>query len=488
MATEILPTIPQTSNQAVVSMTASALSSEGGESVEGEGGDFLSMIMSALSKDGKDVKNLNSLLPVIDGLSVKGEELLKVLPEEISSLELGEATFVQILQLLEVLNGKDAPKFMPKFDDKLKSILQNETIVEEFKNAKSIKDVLELGKKYNLGLENIKISSQDIKKMEKTFPILAEKGFFKQLKTQISSEVILKSKAKPKEENTTTLSSLLKDVKKDKKTNTKVDVDVDTNEMIKVKVDEKKPKIDKKIDSKVDEKIDIKEEIKNTKAQFKEDVKTKTSTDSKKVEISVPTSQNIAKSEPQINQNTNTNTNTNKTELTSDKSVNLADDAKQSNTDESNKQNSNTTGFAKEVAKPDNLQVKSSNLRQTLNTFAQDFKEQVEQYKPPVMKVQMSLNPKSLGEMEVTLINRGNNLHVNITSNTTAMNVFLQNQAEFKNSLVNMGFTNLEMNFSDKRQGQEGQNGTKFASENEEDFEEYANEETMLELTLPYYV
>ncbi|WXG61190.1 hypothetical protein VB002_07240 [Campylobacter concisus] len=38
------------------------------------------------------------------------------------------------------------------------------------------------------------------------------------------------------------------------------------------------------------------------------------------------------------------------------------------------------------------------------------------------------------------------------------MNLFLQNQAEFKNSLVNMGFTELEMNFSDQNQRQEKEN------------------------------
>jgi flagellar hook-length control protein FliK len=104
------------------------------------------------------------------------------------------------------------------------------------------------------------------------------------------------------------------------------------------------------------------------------------------------------------------------------------------------------------------------------------------------MKVQMALNPKALGEVDVTIINRGNNLHVSITSNTNTMTLFTQNQAEFKNSLVNMGFTNLEMNFSDQRQSNNEQ--SKNSSSANKDFFEEVEEETntSIELIVPQYV
>jgi len=127
--------------------------------------------------------------------------------------------------------------------------------------------------------------------------------------------------------------------------------------------------------------------------------------------------------------------------------------------------------------------------RDTFKDFAADFKEKMENYKPPVMKVQLALNPKGLGEVDVTIVNRGSNLHVNISSNTNTMSLFTQNQAEFKNSLVNMGFTNLEMNFSDQREKQEQQNnkGTKESNDffEEENLEE---ETTSIELVVPQYV
>ncbi len=99
-----------------------------------------------------------------------------------------------------------------------------------------------------------------------------------------------------------------------------------------------------------------------------------------------------------------------------------------------------------------------------------------------MMKIQMALNPKNLGEVDVTLINRGNNLHINFTSSPQTLNLFIQNQAEFKNSLVNMGFTNLEMNFS--------QNGEKNRQEfaNSENYEAYdEEEENLVEIVLPNY-
>jgi len=145
----------------------------------------------------------------------------------------------------------------------------------------------------------------------------------------------------------------------------------------------------------------------------------------------------------------------------------------------------------KQHIKTDTIASKQlSPTKDTFNNFAAEFKEKLENYKPPFMRVQMALNPKGLGEVDVTIVNRGNNLHVNITSNTNTMSVFTQNQAEFKNSLVNMGFTNLEMNFSDQRESKEQQNNDKSAKTYSENFEEEKLEEetTSIELLVPQYV
>jgi hypothetical protein len=69
------------------------------------------------------------------------------------------------------------------------------------------------------------------------------------------------------------------------------------------------------------------------------------------------------------------------------------------------------------------------------------------------------------------------------------MNIFTQNQAEFKNSLVNMGFTNLEMNFSDQRENKDNQNG-KSSNNQANSFEDeiLEDENTSLEIVVPRYV
>ncbi|HHW4156640.1 TPA: flagellar hook-length control protein FliK [Campylobacter coli] len=114
--------------------------------------------------------------------------------------------------------------------------------------------------------------------------------------------------------------------------------------------------------------------------------------------------------------------------------------------------------LVKDLNKISQNNTKNITPKETLQHFSQDLKAAMEQYKAPITKLSITLNPHNLGEVEVTLVQRGNNLHINFNSNTNAMNLFIQNQAEFKNSLVNMGFTGLEMNFSDQGRREQNQN------------------------------
>jgi hypothetical protein len=128
-----------------------------------------------------------------------------------------------------------------------------------------------------------------------------------------------------------------------------------------------------------------------------------------------------------------------------------------------------------------------NDIKKTFNTFAQEFKEKVESYKPPLMKIKMQLSPEKLGDVDVTLINRGNNLHVNINSSPSTIALFAQNQAEFKNSLINMGFTGLQMNFGENRDNQRGQQHKNENKQSRPDTEE-ANEIDGFEMTVPQYI
>lgn len=143
----------------------------------------------------------------------------------------------------------------------------------------------------------------------------------------------------------------------------------------------------------------------------------------------------------------------------------------------------------KDLSQVSRSELKSDlNLKETFRNFAQDFKEQMQTYKPPITRFNITLNPSNLGEVEVTLVQRGQNLHISFNTNTSTMNLFIQNQAEFKNSLVNMGFTGLEMNFSDqskKDRQQQGKNRSGYGFE--EEFENINPQNTALEFVLAKY-
>lgn len=427
MSSTLLPHSTTISNEAPISSVAKSLNADVSSAKDEEQGEegFLQLILSKIM--GKEQTSATS--------SVKeNEELLEI----DDKLLLKEATFVQILELLEKLgNSKKFGKF-PNFNDKLNALLQDSATLEEFKNAKNLKDILNLSKKYGLGLEKISISTKDISQLEKTFPKLAKEGFFHPKKAIIASEMILRKSQKTHTQQissqekgeTSTLSKILKELENQKTTQPK------TNEVVQ--------------NAKEDKTVDI---------------------------------------APKINSASLTKESTLNIQSKTTKNSSLAKEIMQEqNVQESSKSDNVNLNSIKDIKNQTN--IKTVDTKHTLNTFARDFKEQIEQYKPPLMKVQLALNPKNLGEMEVTIVNRGSNLHVNFTSNTQAMNLFIQNQAEFKNSLVNMGFTNLEMNFSDERKNQEQKRGNSNSNSNQEteEFDEFTKENTILNMVIPSYV
>ncbi|MFY4734650.1 flagellar hook-length control protein FliK [Campylobacter jejuni] len=149
--------------------------------------------------------------------------------------------------------------------------------------------------------------------------------------------------------------------------------------------------------------------------------------------------------------NANFNNNTNKETFTQEQTKTHSENVDKNSLDDLN-------SLVKDLSKVTQNNARNITPKETLQYFSQDLKEAVDQYKAPITKLSITLNPNNLGEVEVTLIQRGNNLHINFNSNTNAMNLFIQNQVEFKNSLVNMGFTGLEMNFSDQGKREQNQN------------------------------
>ena len=153
------------------------------------------------------------------------------------------------------------------------------------------------------------------------------------------------------------------------------------------------------------------------------------------------------------------------------------------------------TEKAQLLPKADSLEVKSKEAQQSMRVFATDLKEAVENYKPPFTRLTMKLNPEKLGEVEVTLVQRGNNVHINIQSaNQNSVAFLAHNATELKAQLAHQGITNATMNFMAGGEGQAQQQQQQQNNHNRfrayQSFEELElNEEQLgaLEIIIPHY-
>lgn len=91
--------------------------------------------------------------------------------------------------------------------------------------------------------------------------------------------------------------------------------------------------------------------------------------------------------------------------------------------------------------------------RNTLSHFASHLKEAVDNYKAPLMRVAITLNPKELGEIEVILKSRGNKLQVSLQSNPHAVALLYQNSGEFRQNLQQIGFGEVSVSFEGEERG-----------------------------------
>ncbi len=148
--------------------------------------------------------------------------------------------------------------------------------------------------------------------------------------------------------------------------------------------------------------------------------------------------------------------------------------------------------------KADSFEVKLNEAKQMIKYLSQDVKTAIEDYKAPFTRIKVQLNPQKLGEVEVTIVQRGKNLHINISSNTAAINTLAINVNELKAQLSTNGINNASLNFNNSSQNTEQQNAQQQQSRHNERRadEEYnyfeddeLNEEILssLEIVVPNY-
>ena len=451
-----------------------------------EDGEFLSMVLDAAAKKGENLseKDLKEMAKAVNlsaqtaqnqqtKAPIQSTDVKEILGEEAAENLFENATFMQLLQILEMLSGGEKISKFPNFENRLAKALSSETTLNELRGAKNLNELIEIANKLNLGLENIEVTQAQADELGEKFPSLAKKDFFEpvtpkknfafsELKNKVE-ETISASEPEPKD----TLNKLLAAVQEEQNKAQPKDANAkaqDTQNLA------QNSKIIKEAVKNEDEKeANLKEEKPNLKAESELNLsaakseKSGLGQDSKKINLQNLLFPERESAEEQV--------------LTEPQSE--------------GSENSELNAMVKDVISNAKAQTRNFQaVRETLDNFSSNLKEQVAAYKSPFMRFNITLNPLNLGEVEITMVNRGNNLHINFSSNTQTMNLFLQNQAEFKNSLVNMGFTELEMNFSDqnqqkKEQGQKNYKGSKFNAGGTEQVEAAA---PRLELVVPRYV
>lgn len=505
--------------------------------------DFLSLMFSNLkntSKIGQSSIDLqeNILQTTTTNETLNGEKK-----------GLDEHSLIEVLEVISLLKNETPTTNFPKYSTKIESLLADENALKDLKNVKNITDLMQLSQKYDLGLEKLSIQKTDYKSIQEEFPNLIKNNFFdvteedeqtikntllnnskkSEIKTSdipfnaiekpiqksekeqsIFEKIIMKEKTENKDTSVS-----LKNQEKNESKETKNEPLVQTTSLKKEKKEaqqtsQTKQPVETNLKNETAQNV-VKEIVTNTQKEKKDEkntsLKTTEEQEGSSKELPKTTRVNEVKLEGDSQRRGLNDTivheikkEKNDTTTLSQNLQALIPNEKSTDTTSTNEtlseietktETHSSLRNETKIVKTENIQKQTiEQTRDTLNSFSNELKEKMDQYKPPIMKVQMALNPKSLGEVDVTIINRGSNLHVNITSNTNTMSLFVQNQSEFKNSLVNMGFTNLEMNFSDQRQGNQnnGKNGSSSNTNFGENLEDFSEEVNSLELIVPQYV
>ncbi|MBU1658177.1 flagellar hook-length control protein FliK [bacterium] len=148
--------------------------------------------------------------------------------------------------------------------------------------------------------------------------------------------------------------------------------------------------------------------------------------------------------------------------------------------------------------KAESFEVKLNEAKQMIKYLSSDVKTAIEDYKSPFSRVKVQLNPQNLGEVDLTIVQRGKNLHVHISSNNSAINTLALNANELRTQLNNSGINNATLNFnnhsdSSNPQGQQQQNRHN-ERQAQDEYKHYENEETheevlsSLEIVVPKYI
>ncbi|EIY6495247.1 flagellar hook-length control protein FliK [Campylobacter lari] len=429
----------------------------------------------------KNIKNINELFNIAKelGLNIKNIkfEQIKDLKEAFPNLDkkgFFKAPNLNNKDLIEPQKQNNTNVFQDLINQKITKLLK-----EEPNSSKNIKSKENEGVSLlSSALKNIELPKKDIKAKENIQNVDFKEKFIEKIQDnkEIKDTKNIKNISKNDKLNDIELINLTQNLnlKKEIKDKEKIDFkEVLKNEKLTTSEDS----FSKKISSVLENSKDLKAELTNTKNTQ--------NLQNQNQDLKINLENLLNPQEKQLK----TEKNTQNTDIFSD----IFKNTKELTKDDSDHNEENLNSYVKEMNRVSNNFVKNQNIpmKETFNDFAQEFKDKLESYKAPITRFSITLNPHNLGEVEVTLVQRGSNLNISFNSNQNTLNLFIQHQAEFKNALVNMGFTNLEMNFSDQgRKEQNQQQKHKQNNNSKEDkvnFEREIQEKPSLEMVLAKY-
>ena len=152
------------------------------------------------------------------------------------------------------------------------------------------------------------------------------------------------------------------------------------------------------------------------------------------------------------------------------------------------------------ILKAESFEVKLHEAKQMVKYLSHDVKNAIDEYKSPFTRLKVQLNPQKLGEIDLTIVQRGKNLHINLSSNNVAINTLAMNANDLKVQLSNNGINNATLNFNNNSQSSDGSFGSQTQQQHQQQRERAQSEYTYahtqesgeeilssLEIVVPHY-
>ena len=448
----------------------------------------------------------------------KGDASSENMPEQEA---INDEGFMQVLSVLEGIFGGEAPN-IAKISSSLEKLISIEENLAKLKDVKDLKDLLKIAEKLKLGLEKLSITNEALGALKSKFPALDKANFFKPIDISLNQAALSAKNAKPAQP--VLLASLLGKTAPKSITQVLKEAELEATKTPKtapkesglkglLNGDDIKTKAPKQSANEIVEKVQNKVEQKSA-ATEKDllNISEKSTKEPKIAPSPLPSAPKVAKSEVdelkafdiQNYLNSISKKAASAIETTAPSGAETLADMQSEPSNESRPsfgdaiENRLSDNNFKDMITALKMQDKiiSRDIQQnSVRTFAAQMVEKISEFKPPVTRVNLQLHPAELGEVNITMIARANNLHVNVTSANATMALFLQNQAEFKANLVNMGFSDIQMSFSDHKEGSNAQQNASKAKKSYESDEDgvMINEfegsgESTLEIVLPRYI